>query len=258
MEQTSFAIFWHSYDLHVVYVNPLSDAYNSRMWTALRIACLTILLAVSASAQETSTEQLSIVTKELPPASMWNSYDAQYRHEASLRSEGGVPPYHWSIVAGSLPNGLKLEESGTLRGIPQESGEFEFTVLVRDSSNPPLQAKRPFILKVETPFSAEWDRKAHVNGQRIDGSVKVSNRTGRDFDLTFIVLAVNDIGRATAIGYQHFPLKSNTRDFSIPFGDTLSPGNYIVNVDAVAEEPVSRNIFRARLVTGKESITQGP
>jgi hypothetical protein len=103
-----------------------------------------------------------------------------------------------------------------------------------------------------------WNRKAQVNGQRIDGSVKVSNRTGRDFDLTFVVLAVNDIGRATAIGYQHFPLKKNTRDLTLPFGDTLSPGNYTVNVDVVGEEPISNRIFRARLVTEKESITQGP
>jgi hypothetical protein len=44
----------------------------------------------------------------------------------------------------------------------------------------------------------------------------------------------------------------------IPFGENLSPGNYAVNVDVVGEEPSSKHIFRARLVTGKESITQGP
>jgi hypothetical protein len=111
---------------------------------------------------------------------------------------------------------------------------------------------------VETPFSVEWDRKAQANGQRIDGAVKVSNRTGRDFDLTFVVLAVNEIGRATAIGYQHFSLKRNTRDFALPFGDTLSAGNYTVNVDVVGEEPVSNRIFRARLVMPKQTIAQGP
>ncbi len=111
---------------------------------------------------------------------------------------------------------------------------------------------------METPLKAEWGRKARVTGARIDGSLKVSNRTGRDFDLTVIVLAVNDIGRATAIGYQHFPLKKDTRDLEISFGDTLSPGNYAVNVDVVGEETISNRIFRARLVTGKEQVTQGP
>jgi hypothetical protein len=53
-------------------------------------------------------------------------------------------------------------------------------------------------------------------------------------------------------------LKANTRDFSLPFGDNLAPGNYVVNVDLVAEEPVSNKIFRTRLVTPKETILQGP
>jgi hypothetical protein len=111
---------------------------------------------------------------------------------------------------------------------------------------------------IETPLAVEWGRKANVNGQRIEGSIKVSNHTGRDFDLTVIVLAVNDIGRATAIGYQHFPLKKNTRDLEIPFGDTPSWGSYQVNVDVVGEEPISTRVFRARLATGKVSVTQGP
>src|SRR6266404_7545991 len=129
-------------------------------------------------------------------------------------------------------------------------------VLVTDNTRT-IQQKQKMVLTVETPLTADWGRRAAVNGQRIDGSIKVSNRTGRDFDLTVIVLAVNDIGRATAIGYQHFPLKQSTRDMEIPFGDTLSPGNYAVNVDVLGEEPVSNRIFRARLVTGKEQITQG-
>jgi hypothetical protein len=203
-------------------------------------------------AQASSSEAFSVVTKEVPPASLWQHYGF------SLHASGGIEPYHWTVIAGALPNGIRLHPSGELAGMPQESGDSEITVLVSDSSNPPMQARQKLRLRVETPLTVVWERKAQVNGQRIDGSVKVSDRTGRDFDLTFIVLAVNDIGRANAIGYQHFPLKKSTRNFSIPFGDTLSPGNYTVNVDVVGEEPISKRIFRARLVTEKESITQGP
>ena len=153
---------------------------------------------------------------------------------------------------------MEFHGHGELTGTPSDTATTEFTVLLRDSNNPTEQLQQKFVLKVETPLSAEWDQHAHVNGKRIDGSVKVSNRTGRDFDLTFVVLAVNDIGRATAIGYQHFSLKKNTRDLSIPFGEMLSIGNYAVNVDVVGEEPVSGRIFRARLVTRKQQITQGP
>jgi len=210
-----------------------------------------VLMTLNLWAQAPSPEAFSVVTKELPPAPLWEHY------RFSLHASGGIEPYRWTIAA-SLPNGIRLEPSDELTGTPQESGDSEITVVVSDSSNPPMQARQKLRFRVETPLKVVWNRKAQVNGQRIDGSVKVSNRTGRDFDLTFIVLAVNDIGRATAIGYQHFPLKKNTRDFSLPFGDTLSPGNYTVNADVVGEEPVSKRIFRARLVTEKESITQGP
>jgi len=243
-----------------VYVNGVAAAYNLPM--AMRRHSVEILgvvlLSVSLWAQTAKLEQLSIVTKELPPASLWSTYSSQNQNGVRLRAEGGVPPYHWRIINGTLPKGLKLEEYGELSGTPQESGQFQFTLSLRDSNTPAAEAQRAIRLLVETPLGVDWDHKAAVNGQRIDGSVKVSNRTGRDFDLTFVVLAVNEIGRATAIGYQHFPLKSNTRDMRLPFGDTLSRGNYTVNVDLVAEEPISNRIFRARLVAGKQIVAQGP
>ena len=177
---------------------------------------------------------------------------------ARLQATGGIEPYHWRVVGGPLPPRISLTDEGTITGTLDEPGPFEFTVLVTDDNNPPKQLRQQFVLTAETPLTADWLRKAQVSGQRIDGSIKVSNHTGRDFDLTFVVLAVNDIGRATAIGYQRFPLKKNTLDMEIPFGDSLSPGNYAVNIDVVGEEPESQRISRARLVSGKESITQGP
>ncbi len=199
-----------------------------------------------------SLNSILITTKALPKALLWEPYIA--RSQAS----GGIEPYHWRLGGGSLPHGLWLSDEGVLTGGLNEPSEINFTLLVRDNSNPPKRANQKFVLKTETPLTADWLRKAQVSGQRIDGAIKVSNHSGRDFDLTFIVLAVNDIGRATAIGYQHFPLKKNTVDMEIPFGETLSSGNYAVNVDVVGEEPISKHIFRARLVTGKEAITQGP
>jgi len=225
------------------------------MHVGYRSACTTgfLLLAICTQAQQSpSPDSLTISPKELPKASLWEPYAFQ------LQVSGGIPPYHWRVIGGSLPHGLSLRGPGELAGIPDEVGRFEFNVLVTDNSSRPQPQRQKFVLDMETPLKAEWGRKARVTGARIDGSLKVSNRTGRDFDLTVIVLAVNDIGRATAIGYQHFPLKKDTRDLEISFGDTLSPGNYAVNVDVVGEETISNRIFRARLVTGKEQVTQGP
>ncbi|MGH9517204.1 MAG: putative Ig domain-containing protein [Terriglobales bacterium] len=216
------------------------------------------LLFIGLTASHCSAQQapqpnsFSVSNKTLPKASLWEHYLAR------LQASGGTEPYHWRVVDSSLPRTLRLSDEGIISGGLDQPGEFQFTVLVRDNSRPPKQAKQTLMLRTETPLTAHWVRKAQVDDQRIDGSIKVSNHSGRDFDLTFVVLAVNDIGRATAIGYQRFPLTKNTMDMEIPFGETLSAGNYAVNIDVVGEEPISKHIFRARLVTEKESITQGP
>ena len=48
-------------------------------------------------------------------------------YEVVLGAIGGVVPYKWRIVHGTLPRGLELAE-GRISGIPAESGFFEFVV----------------------------------------------------------------------------------------------------------------------------------
>jgi hypothetical protein len=109
--------------------------------------------------------------------------------------------------------------------------------------------QREYTLNVIAAMLMQWKKPAHVTGNRIDGSVEVSNTTADDFDFTFIVLAVNENGRATAIGYQRFPLKQGTTDFEIPFGETVASGSYVVHVDGVGEVAEKNQIHRARLQT---------
>ena len=218
-----------------------------------RVRSIFWLVPLSLSLNVFAQQPLAISEKEnLPAISLWEPYSH------SVEATGGIRPYHWSVVSGSLPHGLELRDDGEIHGTIDDSTSAEITFSVRDSNSPPQQEQKKVTLRVENPLAAEWDHTARVNGQRIEGSVQVSNRTGRDFDLTVIVLAVNEIGRATAIGYQHFPLKKQTRDLQIPFGDNVSRGDYTVHVDVVGEEPISNRIFRARLVTGKQQVMQGP
>ena len=101
------------------------------------------------------------------------------------------------------------------------------------------------------PLLIEWSKKPKITGRRLEGSIKVSNQTGQDFDLTFVALAVDPTGRATAVGYQHFTLKNNTDDFEIPFGENLPFGAYELHADAIAEVAETNTIYRARLTTEK-------
>jgi len=179
------------------------------------------------------------------------------RYEVAFHSRRGVPQLHWRVEKGALPPGITLEENGLLHGSPQRTGEFQFTVSVRDSGKPQQSVQKDFLIRVTSAMTLEWRKAASVNSNRIEGSVEVSNTTPDDIDLTFIVLAVAPNGRATAIGYQHFTLiRGSSKE--LPFGDTLPPGSYVVHVDAVGEVPSRNMIYRTRLQTSALQVVVGP
>lgn len=217
------------------------------------LPALLLIVAVWGVRGVSAAAPLIIKKTELPEA----FYNKPYHFR--LQVEGGVYPLRWRLEQGSLPSGIHFDRDGVLQGTPSQPGEFHFTVAVIDSSQPPFERKQAFTLIVRAPLFAQWSRYPQVSGRRIDGSVKVSNNTGSDFDLTFVVLAVNEIGRATAIGYQHFTLKKGTLEMEIPFGDELPHGSYQVNADVVGEVPAANAIYRTHLVTSKNlEVTQGP
>jgi hypothetical protein len=197
--------------------------------------------------------QLIMETSSLPSGYTRGTYTF------TLRAHGGIPRLHWKVEEGELPPGLKLEDDGRLRGAPEKPGEYRFTVSVTDNAKPQQAVEREFVLNVLRALVLEWKIPPHVAASRIEGSVQVSNETPEDFDFTFYVLAVSENGRATAIGYQRFPLKKGTTDFEIPFGDTLPSGAYVVHADAVGEVAEKNHIYRARLQTpGPLQVAVGP
>jgi hypothetical protein len=70
---------------------------------------------------------LALATRTLPRATTAAAYSAK------LRAAGGIPFYHWEVVAGALPDGLSLDPfTGEISGTPGKPGVHEFTVRVRD------------------------------------------------------------------------------------------------------------------------------
>jgi len=219
-----------------------------------RLLILILVAAVNLSAQQGGSPfPLQFLSSDLPKAFLRQPYE--YRFSA----QDGVPPYTWEITGGVLPRGMKLSSDGLITGAPLETGDFQIRMTVNDSGHPPHALSREIVLRVIAPLLVEWSHYPKVNGQRVDCAARVSNQTGQDFDFTIVVLAVNEIGRATAIGYQHFPLRQGTTDLEIPFGENLPRGSYEVNLDAVGEVPEANTIYRARLVTSESLQVQvGP
>ena len=68
-------------------------------------------------------------------------------------------------------------------------------------------------------------RKGLFQRNIIAGTVEVSNGSRDIYDQTVIIVAVNEIGKAFALGYQHFDLSPQSQQF-IPYSSSL-PGTGI-------------------------------
>jgi len=211
------------------------------------------LTATSAAQQGAATgEPIVLQTTTLPKAFLRRPYHFK------LEAQGGITPLNWEVTAGSPPEGIELAPDGTLSGTPTEVDSFHFVVTVTDSGKPTAQRKKEFSLDVVAPLVVEWSKKPRITGHRLEAAIRLSNQTGDDFDFTMIALAVDENGRATAVGYQRFTLKKNTDELEIPFAENLPRGAYDLNVDAVGEVAATNTIYRARLVTEKLQVVQGP
>jgi Putative Ig domain len=224
----------------------IASATNRAIVLALLVVFLWLLLVGGfSSAQQSGAtgEPLAVTTLSPPRGYLHRPYEFQ------LEAQGGIPPLEWEITAGVVPRGMKLSADGRLTGTPAEPGDFRIRVTVSDSGKPPRQMSQELVVTIVAPLLLEWSRFPQVVGRRVECAIKLSNQTGDNFDLTVIALAVNEIGRATAVGYQHFVVPKNTADLELSFGENLPPGLYELNVDAVAEVPEANVIHRARLAT---------
>ncbi len=215
----------------------------------LVLMILTSLCALAAA----QPSPLSFVDQPLPPIEVGVEF------HLLLHAVGGIPPYVWSVASGDLPEGITLSADGLLSGRPTKAGGFTVTLKLEDSAHPAHTVNKDFHAVVGGSLSFEWIDPPKVHDNRIDGTMQVSNGSTATYDMTVYVVAIADNGRATAIGYQHFPLKPNSDSVKIPFGNTLPFGGYIVHADAIAEIPERKTILRQSLQTPQPlQILQGP
>lgn len=206
---------------------------------------LILALALAALGQR-PTSSMRIVEARLPDCLLGEEYDAP------LRAIAGSEPLRWEIVKGELPAGLKLApRSGRILGRCEAAGEARFAVRVTDASKPPQTAEREFTLRVPPPIEVKWKDMPTLREGGIHGSITLTNGLKDEYEVTLIIVAVNEVGKAFALGYQHHSLRPRAGSEDVEFGgDMVLPrGRYIVHVDAVGEDLAKKRIYRARLQT---------
>ena len=205
-----------------------------------------LLLSTLSNAQSPAASGLRFQTSSLPNASIGRPYDA------TIVVTGGTPPLQWNVTQGRLPPGIALQStSGILSGAPASAGTYSFTVVVTDTT--PQTKTATFTIRVEDYLAIRWKSGPVLDSNTISGTVEVANSSRDTYDQTVIIVAVNEIGKAFALGYQRFNLSPQSQQV-IPYSSSLPNGQYIVHADAIAEIP-ARNIIRRDRLQTQQPIT---
>ena len=100
-----------------------------------------------ASKSVTVNSPLAVSTSSLTGGSIGVPYSAV------LSATGGVPPYTWSLISGTLPAGLTLSTSGLISGTPTNQETQTFTVQASDSETAAATATASLTLTISGPNS---------------------------------------------------------------------------------------------------------
>lgn len=76
---------------------------------------------------QVGTPAISIGPSTLPDGTVGVAYSS------TLTGSGGVAPYNFSLLSGSLPIGMSFSSAGTLSGTPATAGTYNFTIAVQDA-----------------------------------------------------------------------------------------------------------------------------
>ena len=128
-----------------------------------------------------------------------------------------------------------------------------------DGGRPQRAVQKGFVLRVTSALSLKWKAAAQVNGNRIEGSVEVSNTTRDDMDLTFYRAGGCPEWPGDGDRISAFCAAAGHETGGVALWRDFAPGGYVVHVDAVGEVAAKKLIYRERLETpGLLQVTVGP
>lgn len=76
-------------------------------------------------------------------------------YSSQIEVKQGKSPYAFSLVNGTIPNGISLSTDGLLSGTPTEAGYFEFVIKVEDDSLLKLSSTRTYTIIIYSTNTAQ-------------------------------------------------------------------------------------------------------
>ena len=150
---TGFAYQWQQCNIGGSLCSPVVGSIANTYVVAPGDVAHSLRAAVTASNTTGSSTAVSnpvgitlpgITNSQAPAGAIGTPYSAQFT------AAGGVPPYSWSIISGTLPAGLSLNSStGFISGTPTTSGVANFTMQVTDYAGQSSSA--PFSIHINAP-----------------------------------------------------------------------------------------------------------
>jgi hypothetical protein len=148
---------------------------------------------------------LQISTLQLPGGFVAGGYSS------TLAATGGSTPYSWTLLSGSLPNGLTLNAGGVLSGTPSLAGSFPFTVQVKDASS--NTASRNFSINVASPTPSVAIT-SPASGSTVSGTVSVSGTASDSVSISSVQVAIDGGSYSSASGTNNWSFNLNTAALS--------------------------------------------
>jgi len=165
---------------------------------------------------------LVITTTSLPDGTVGVAYSQ------TLQATGGVTPYTWSVVSGSLPAGLSLGSStGTVSGTPTATGTSNFTVQVADSQQPAdTDTQALSITTVAAPPAPTITTTSLPSGTRGTPYSATVQATGGTLPYTWSIVSGSlptglSLNPSTGV-ISGTPTKKGTKSFTIRCTDAMS------------------------------------
>ncbi len=153
----------------------------------------------------------AITTSTLPPPVLGSPYSIQ------LTAAGSGGPFTWSLLSGSLPNGLALSGSGLISGTPTAPGTFTFTLQVTDTLNNSTSV--PFTLTVpQVPLSLTIQAPAATPLQQIPVTLTLQQAYPVDLEVDLTLQFTPN--PAEPVVDPTIMFNTNTTQLKIPAGQT--------------------------------------